>query len=203
MSSNLNKNNVQVCDDFIDLSCFQKKPTEKLEPAVDHRVVSTSSPPQKRLRSSNNNDQWSFAFPDWGDDVNLLYVACTRAKIHLCIPPKVWQVIKHFDGAVAALETIRQGAALFALTLPGPPKSNVPLLRLSAPDVASFVNDLVQPFRDELQAPTGKRLWNILMADDDDHDDGDVDNEEDEAEEKVDLLGSGPNTFITSSPGNP
>jgi superfamily I DNA/RNA helicase len=65
--------NVQLCEDFIDLNKYK-------------RCISL---PEKL---------WQFGFPSWGDDVNILYVACTRAKRQLSIPSssilKVW---KNFD----------------------------------------------------------------------------------------------------------
>jgi superfamily I DNA/RNA helicase len=64
---------VQLCEDFIDLNTYKRcnAPSEQL---------------------------WQFGFKNWGDEVNCLYVACTRAKRQLSIPSssilKVW---KNFD----------------------------------------------------------------------------------------------------------
>lgn len=40
---------------------------------------------------------WQFNYNDFGNDVNALYVACTRAKKRLCIPPSMLQFISDCD----------------------------------------------------------------------------------------------------------
>jgi superfamily I DNA/RNA helicase len=72
--------NVQLCEDFIDMCNYKQ----------DHSIMFS----EKRPRSP----PWQFGFPNWGDDVNLLYVACTRAKRQLSIPSSsILNVWKDFD----------------------------------------------------------------------------------------------------------
>lgn len=80
---------VQLCDDFIDLCKFEKK----------NDGGSNPSSPAKNAKRQKRLPQWKFGFQAWGDDVNLLYVACTRTKCELSIPPSfsLIQVAKAFD----------------------------------------------------------------------------------------------------------
>jgi len=66
--------NVELCDDFVDVS--------KMKIGKGHG---------------------EFDFRQWGDDVNLLYVACTRAKRILSIPSSLCKVFKIFDSIHDAL----------------------------------------------------------------------------------------------------
>jgi superfamily I DNA/RNA helicase len=79
--------NVQVCDDFIGLCQYQEK--AGVQPAQNN-FFSLKRPRQPSV-------PWKFAFRDWGDDVNLVYVACTRASRLLSIPPGVASVLASFD----------------------------------------------------------------------------------------------------------
>jgi superfamily I DNA/RNA helicase len=65
---------VQICEDFIDLNTYKR----------------CNSPPEEEL--------WQFGFKNWGDEVNCLYVACTRAKRQLSIPSSsILRVWENFD----------------------------------------------------------------------------------------------------------
>ena len=80
---------VQLCDDFIDICEFKKQENPPT-------IFGSSEPDAKRRK---RRSQWKFDFQSWGDDVNLLYVACTRAKNELSIPPSssLIRVAKSFD----------------------------------------------------------------------------------------------------------
>jgi len=74
--------NVQVCDDFIEL---------KINPP-DGRCSDIHC---KRTRKSRKLLQ--FTTKSYEDDVNLLYVACTRSKNVLSVPPYLKILITDFD----------------------------------------------------------------------------------------------------------
>uniref|UniRef100_A0A7S3QDK2 UvrD-like helicase ATP-binding domain-containing protein n=1 Tax=Chaetoceros debilis TaxID=122233 RepID=A0A7S3QDK2_9STRA len=74
--------NVQVCDDFIELKI---------------------NPPDKRCsdihcqRTRKSRKLLQFTTKSYEDDVNLLYVACTRSKNVLSVPPYLKSLITDFD----------------------------------------------------------------------------------------------------------
>ncbi|KAL3926792.1 MAG: hypothetical protein SGBAC_013335, partial [Bacillariaceae sp.] len=80
--------NVQVADDFIKLADYlvhnikEKNPTFGFEPA------------SKKMKTTQ---KWKFGFQAWGDDVNLAYVAFTRAKRTLSLPCCALNAIRDFD----------------------------------------------------------------------------------------------------------
>lgn len=76
--------NVQVCDDF----------TNEVS-RIDCKG------PTKLTRDENGKVQriptWQFATKDYGDDLNMLYVACTRAKRLLSIPHPLKMLLQQCD----------------------------------------------------------------------------------------------------------
>ena len=72
--------NVEICDDFLDLlrgSYTQNAPTK-----IGPEFLSTKICEKSRAG-------WQLNLQAYGDDVNLLYVAMTRAKKMLVVPPSV------------------------------------------------------------------------------------------------------------------
>jgi superfamily I DNA/RNA helicase len=81
---------VQICNDFIRLDQFKCTPGQS-----DKRKL---LPPLKRCRTEKSSSSaWEFAFKEYGDDVNMSYVACTRAKKLLSLPSCFVTVLKLFD----------------------------------------------------------------------------------------------------------
>jgi hypothetical protein len=75
--------NVQVCDDFVDL--FK---------------LSCDGPLTAKRGGAGSNAKrysWQFHIKKWGDDANLLYVACTRAKKLLSIPTSIKRFLQDCD----------------------------------------------------------------------------------------------------------
>jgi hypothetical protein len=127
--------NVQLCEDFIDLDTYMQ-------------CTSLSEKP------------WRFGFPSWGDDVNLLYVACTRAKRQLSIPSSsiliVWE---NFDALHQwyLLREMNIAVSLDDLELEGSE---------SFPDEESVValyEDLVRPLRIEYGLEPHQMLVDTLI----------------------------------------
>ncbi|KAJ3356479.1 hypothetical protein HDU83_000829 [Entophlyctis luteolus] len=77
--------NVHVCDDFIPLDVCQKPP----DPAQQRFSSATAA--------SQNESQIHFKLNAWGDDLNLWYVAVTRAKKNLRLPKKWWDIVDLMD----------------------------------------------------------------------------------------------------------
>ncbi len=76
--------NVQVCDDFTD-------EVSKVDRKGPPRIVVENG---KRSKIPNT---WQFATKNYGDDLNLLYVACTRAKRLLSIPTSLKTLLQQCD----------------------------------------------------------------------------------------------------------
>ena len=76
---------VEVLDDFIDLANYQ----------CDHREQNRGFQSAKRQKCSSR--PWKFGFASWGDDLNLAYVAVTRAQYKLSVSPFLMKCIRDFD----------------------------------------------------------------------------------------------------------
>jgi superfamily I DNA/RNA helicase len=81
--------NVQLCSDFTE--AFRSFDDEG--PPKSELVPSEGSPGVKRhVRST-----WQFKIPNFGDNLNLLYVACTRAKKLLGVPESFKELFRDLD----------------------------------------------------------------------------------------------------------
>ena len=129
--------NVQVCDDFIDLKTFKKNDTR--HPTRSSSLTTVSPAKKPRLV-----DSWCFAFQSWGDDVNLAYVACTRAKRTLSLPPCVHSLLDVLDNVHDFVVNHNSGNNV-ALQIPGVKEP------LTAEQADSFYNSLVLPLRMEYE----------------------------------------------------
>jgi len=128
--------NVQVCDDFFDLCALKDIPKHGFKFPVNTatmRFIPASSAKQ------HAGKQWIFDIPNWGDDVNLLYVACTRAKEVLRIPPKLFSMLEQF-------ETIREGQKNSAEEVCFD-RRTAQNQKLSADDVKGVCTDIINPLR--------------------------------------------------------
>ena len=80
---------VQVCPDFLETTHFQRSCNSI--PVSQTTSFLEDEPPMKRQRpdsdnASNTREKWEFKVSSFDDEVNLLYVACTRAKKILSLP---------------------------------------------------------------------------------------------------------------------
>jgi hypothetical protein len=154
--------NVHVCSDFFDLCKVNDK-----GPKVHHFPVAScpQSPtipelPQSPLvlrRSQqmrmNYRPSWQIDCLNYGDDINLLYVVCTRAKRLLSIPKSFVHLLQDLDvlhlwiqarkvkaelQAGLATEAKSAGLIVLGLTKPLPPDA-----------AANLYQDLVHPLRAE------------------------------------------------------
>eukprot|EP00797_Seminavis_robusta_P023965 Sro39_g024110.1 Inherit from opiNOG: F-box protein, helicase, 18 (110) ;mRNA; r:62637-62966 len=104
--------------------------------------------------------KWKFGFASWGDDVNLAYVACTRAKQTLSLPPCVLNSIRDFD-------------TIFAWNNDdNPPDVDLPHVhglahrdRTATPEnLKEIGSSLVHKYRVEVQVPNGLPLTEYLLT---------------------------------------
>jgi hypothetical protein len=140
--------NVQVSDDFFDLAQVKDHGPEVRIPGT------------KKMRKT-----WQIAFKDYGDDANLLYVACTRAKRVLSIPATMVRFLQDCDALqdwIGATTTggkrkEKSGAAagilLFGLEKP-----------LSRERALDLYNDIVIPLRGENKIRDDQRLLDVVLT---------------------------------------
>jgi UvrD/REP helicase N-terminal domain/UvrD-like helicase C-terminal domain len=152
--------NVQVCDDFVELCSFAKKERTPASLSTPDDEASTKRP--------KLSDSWQFNFKGWGDDVNLWYVALTRAKSMLSIPPRFLKLLEAFDD-VHEWEAITHDADAVntvAVSIPGCGKDT-----MTEDDAHCFYNSLILPLREEYGMKPDQLLKDTLINFD--HDDND------------------------------
>ena len=139
--------NVQVCDDFGSLRHFDKD-----------GVVYTKFSPGVRMKHEGKH--WQFSFKEYDDNINLMYVACTRAKKKLSIPPGIFTLFQDFD-VIHDWITQNEGNTLAAVF-----KSNVRLhggTNLDKLEAPSFHKDLVLPLRMEHGLTENQKLYDAFI----------------------------------------
>lgn len=93
--------NCQVLDEFVDLFSFTDKDNDKKE--VDHSTFDSPLSPLSQdfdadaKRKGETRNKWQFDVHPYDDSLNLLYVACTRAKKVLSIPEKLRKLYTELD----------------------------------------------------------------------------------------------------------
>ena len=125
----------QVCDDFLYLSqCLNKRKTRAgfcLASASHHR---------RKIANP-----WEFDFAIWGDDVNLAYVAFTRAKRLLSVPGCILDSLAVLDRVHKWHdEDKEERVKVVAESIPGIPK---PLTKVEG---GEFYHSRIVPLRQEL-----------------------------------------------------
>ena len=101
--------NCQVIDEFIDLFKFSDRDDNKKE--VDHSTFDSPLSPLSQdfdsdaKRKGKARNKWQFDVPSYGDSVNLLYVACTRAKKTLSIPEKLRKLYAELDSLTSWVDS--------------------------------------------------------------------------------------------------
>ena len=151
--------NVQVCNDFADM----------FKLSFDGPLTAQRGP----TGSNAKRHSWQLHIKNWGDEVNLLYVACTRAKQVLSIPPSLKTFLQDCD----MLHDMIRRKKLFKETDLNK-SSEISLFgrtqAFSVGEVLDVYQDLVVPLRKENSLETKNTLMNALiqpMDDGVDHDD--------------------------------
>ena len=137
---------VQVCNDFVSCCTFQPKAAQR----------ANVSPSKKKARIM---EPWQFGFGSWGDDVNLLYVACTRAKHTLSVPPCLYEVLDAMDSVHAWYLKRDSGVDNLGIGIKGCKKV------LSCEQAESFYESLVLPLRLECELTEDQSLLKCELID--------------------------------------
>ncbi|KAJ3131177.1 hypothetical protein HK100_006689 [Physocladia obscura] len=93
--------NVEVCDDFIELKTMEIPPDTK-RPTFGETTQLTHL---KKLRMQ-------FSLNGWGDDLNLWYVAVTRTKKLLKLPDKWWKLVSLMENVQKGIVENNQDATV-------------------------------------------------------------------------------------------
>jgi hypothetical protein len=115
---------------------------------------------------------WQLGFQNWGDDVNMLYVACTRAKRQLSIPSSsILRVLKNFDSLHqwCLRRRVNTAVSLDDLELDGVGGVG------DEEKVLALYNDLVTPLRTEYSLKPHQLLVDTLIDLDGEPGDGESD----------------------------
>jgi len=154
--------NVQVCEDFFN---FVK--------------VNDEGPLVLDNANKTSRKSWQFDMKNYGDDANILYVACTRAKKILAIPTSIKNLFQDCD----MLHDLIRRRKLYEKE-DGSIDSGISVLavkELSIRDSLNLYNDLVLPLRKQFNLQTKdtliKALVETLDKDDSDNTDHYTDNE--------------------------
>jgi superfamily I DNA/RNA helicase len=108
-SKGMEFDHVQVASDFIELASYVEDDAEQQQQGG--KPPPSFEPASKRMKTFQEEEEarkWKFGFPSWGDDINLMYVACTRAKHTLSVPESIVNVITDFDTIEAEVECISE-----------------------------------------------------------------------------------------------
>lgn len=102
--------------------------------------------------------KWQFDMLSYGDNLNLLYVALTRAKKKLCVPKSIMNLIHQFD---LLHEQFRKSEM--------PSKNDKSIISLgkrqfSALEGWHLHDDLCMPLRKELEVPADSSISKLLFS---------------------------------------
>ena len=153
---------VQVCDDFLDLVQIDDKgPPVKL-PNPPHVAKRPRNTYAKTTRSS-----WQFAFKSYGDDVNLLYVACTRAKKILSLPQSVCTFLNECDLLHDLIASNKKGTISKPIQASDQQMGTIVVFgqkkALTPSQARCLYDDICKPLRLENSVPATQRLVNALI----------------------------------------
>jgi hypothetical protein len=152
---------VQVCGDYIDLANYKKdKNNNNAAPAAEfvHLNKKQKFPPESP-NNNNSNPKWKFGFASWGDDLNLLYVAVTRAKKTLSLPSCYLKCVYDFD-------------AVYKWKTDGCSEETLPELEgfkepQSSDDLRGMYTSLVALYRESINTPYESLLSDHLLLQED------------------------------------
>lgn len=142
--------NVEVCDDFIDLAA--KSYTQNAPHRIGPEFLSSDD--CKKPRAG-----WQLNLQAYGDDINLLYVACTRAKKTLVMPETIKRFFADVDLIHYLVRDMLKATKGDSKVIPTKDDlSSYTSLnnkskndgRLSRGELWDLFNDVCKPLRDEL-----------------------------------------------------
>jgi hypothetical protein len=156
---------VEICDDFLDL----QECSYKCNHTAAHRppfLCSDESVDVKQVW----RQRWQFNVEHFGDDLNFIYVACTRAKKTLALPKTIESLLREFD-------LIHFNAADFKIASKPPVESDESMIilekekrKLNKSEVWALYQDLCVPLREEyLGIADNEKIMSSLFGGDDDY----------------------------------
>ena len=145
---------VQVAGDFVALACYDAEKKKQ--------QFANFEPASKKMKTSPK--KWKFSFDPWGDDLNLLYVACTRAKRNLSLPSCVLDAIRDFDVILEwNRSTPSDGEPGGEIVLPEVHGLSKQKDGLTAECLRELERCLISKFREEVLVPEGRSLADHLI----------------------------------------
>lgn len=169
---------VELCDDFLSL---QKQ-------SYVCNVTEQPRPPFMKYEKDANSRRlgWQFGVQCFGDDLNLIYVACTRAKKTLSLPRTIESLLRDLDTVhfyANDLKNSKSGALESeesAIILPKEKR------RLNKGELWALYQDVCVPIRKELGIQDDSKIMNHLfgVADEDIDQDEEHANIKDEEQEQ-------------------
>ena len=154
---------VELCDDFINLHShsYVCNATERPKPpflsSFDDLPIDTK--PVVRLG-------WQFGIKNYGDDLNLIYVAITRAKKTLSLPKTIETLLRELDLIHFYANDMKNGK-----TKPLESDESMIVLekekrKLKKGEVWNLYHDLCIPMREELGVDKGAKILSLFGVDD-------------------------------------
>jgi hypothetical protein len=160
--------NVHACIDFVDLCKVNDK-----GPNIDYFPADTLSPNVQLMRMKNR-PSWQIDCLNYGDDINLLYVVCTRAKRLLSIPKSLVHLLQDLDVLHLWIQARKVKAELQAGLAKEKKAAGLIVLGLKKPlppdDVANLYQDFVKPLRAENCLKESELIFDTMLPDDIDTD---------------------------------
>jgi hypothetical protein len=158
--------NVHACTDFVDLCKVNNKgPRVNCFP---HDTPSLSPP--RQLMRVTHRPSWQIDCLKYGDNINLLYVVCTRAKRLLSIPKSLVGLLQDLDVLHLWIQARKVKAELQAGLAKEPKSAGLIVLGLKKPlpphDVANLYQDLVQPLRAENYLKESELIVDTMLRED-------------------------------------
>jgi hypothetical protein len=151
--------NVHACADFVDLC------------KVNNKGPRVSCRQSMRVK---NRLSWQIDCLNYGDNINLLYVVCTRAKCLLSIPKSLVGLLQDLDVLHLWIQARKVKAELQAGLAEEPKSAGLIVLGLEKPlppeDVANLYQDLVQPLRAENDLKESELIVDTMLPVDADAD---------------------------------
>mmetsp|Transcript_12964 Transcript_12964/g.23839 ORF Transcript_12964/g.23839 Transcript_12964/m.23839 type:complete len:633 (+) Transcript_12964:102-2000(+) len=172
--------NVEICDDILDLSAASfTNSTKSMSPSQHHPSFLKTMPgeiksetPSASLEISKGDmrNSWQFILSSYQDaNINMLYVASTRAKKILSVPASIKMLLQDFDRLHYLVSTFKKDAS-------GVDGRKVPLSndksmmvigskKLNKGEVWNLYHDLCYPLRKELGIPDDCMILPTLFPD--------------------------------------
>mmetsp|Transcript_30586 Transcript_30586/g.64706 ORF Transcript_30586/g.64706 Transcript_30586/m.64706 type:complete len:1199 (+) Transcript_30586:90-3686(+) len=168
---------VEICDDFLDLSAASFTESQKLSlrhpsflkamPGQSAKSETPTSPLE--ISKGDRRKGWQFILSEYLDgDINLLYVAMTRAKKTLSVPTSIKMLLQDFDRLHYLVETFKKDATGADRKMPLSNDESMMVVgkkKLNKGDVWNLYHDLCVPLRKEMEIADDCTFMQSLLPD--------------------------------------